>query len=151
MSKLYRDQELQEEQKNSELKNAKLVAILNFTIYPDTTQYMHHFTMNDKDELVMWGGGEEERISLVVFELEKFNMDAEKCENLVQCVLFMLKNAHKLNEAPCHPNLPDQDQEIISSAYELLHKCSWSDDERRGYERWLKVQIDNAALLNESK
>ncbi len=111
------------------------ICLCNFIIYPQTDDYCLPFELcNRKNDLLFSSD-----ILLVVLELPKFNLAAEKISNQLEAWLYFFRHAHHLDSEDLPKPLSNTK---IQEAIEELIMLSQDDLEREKYRARVRVQRD---------
>jgi predicted transposase/invertase (TIGR01784 family) len=127
------------------LKEVTFLAILDFTLLPDKTEYLSHHVVLDKHTLQH----DLKDFSFSFLELPKFKKTKGELTTLTEKWAYFFKKANITHEQDL-PVIVGNDT-IIQKAYEELNRFSWTPEEIRAYDSVEMKQMADRAVLEAAK
>lgn len=125
------------------LKEVIFLAIADFVMFPEKTEYKSDHVILDKATYEHDLKG----FSFTFLELGKFKKDKDDLQTMIEKWVYYFKHADETSEQELH-EIFEQDT-IIRKAYEELNRFSWNEEELRAYDQEIKRERDNEAVIDE--
>ena len=122
------------------LKEIIFVAITDFVMFPDKTDYKSDHVVLDKKTY----SHDLKDFSFTFVELPKFNKSIDQLSNIVEKWTYFFKHAEETSEDDL-VQLIGSDL-VIKRAYEELNRFSWTQEELNTYEQEKKRELDALAI-----
>ena len=122
------------------LKEIIFVAITDFIMFPDKSDYKSDHVVLDKKTY----SHDLKDFSFTFVELPKFNKSIDQLSNIVEKWAYFFKHAEETTEVEL-AQLIGSDL-VIKRAYEELNRFSWSQEELNTYEQEEKRELDTLAI-----
>jgi predicted transposase/invertase (TIGR01784 family) len=122
------------------LKEIIFVAITDFIMFPDKSDYKSDHVVLDKKTY----SHDLKDFSFTFVELPKFNKSIDQLSNIVEKWAYFFKHAEETTEEEL-AQLIGSDL-VIERAYEELNRYSWSQEELNTYEQEEKRELDTLAI-----
>lgn len=130
---------------NFELKAVYTIGILDFVFKEnkkDTNKFRYDVKLQDIDTNEVFY----DKLTLIYFEMPKFNKTVDQLKNRYEKWLYVLKNLHRLQ------NLPNSMQEkIFEKVFEVAEVAKFTRDDYMTYEDSLKYYRDSINILDTAK
>ena len=125
------------------LKEVIFLAIANFVMFPDKTDYKSDHVILDKAS----HEHDLKDFSFTFLELGKFKKSKDELQTMIEKWSYYFKHADETLEQDLH-DIFEQDT-VIRKAYEELNRFSWNEEELRAYDQEIKRERDNEAVMDE--
>ena len=122
------------------LKEIIFLAITDFVMFPDKTEYKSDHVVLDKKT----HSHDLKDFYFTFLELPKFNKSIDELENIVEKWAYFFKHADETSEEEA-AQLIGSDL-VIKRAYDELNRFSWTDVELNTYEQEEKRELDAIAI-----
>jgi predicted transposase/invertase (TIGR01784 family) len=139
-AKAYSRQMLQGDQ-YSQLKEIIFLAITDFVMFPDKTEYKSNHIILDKATY----SHDLKDFSFTFLELPKFNKTIDTLNNIIEKWAYFFRYAEETNEKDL-AKLIGTDI-VIQRAYEELNRFAWTEIELNTYEQEEKRTLDAQAII----
>ncbi|MGI9214128.1 MAG: Rpn family recombination-promoting nuclease/putative transposase, partial [Gammaproteobacteria bacterium] len=124
------------------LKEIIFLAITNFIMFPEKTEFKSDHVILDK----VTNEHDLKDFSFTFLELAKFKKTKDELTSIIDRWSYFFKNAQETSEKDLQ-QIIGKDL-IIQRAYEELNKFSWSEEELLSYEAVIKREMDHQAILD---
>ena len=123
---------------NYELKGIYTIGILNFSIYPDNTDFYHEIKLIDIDTKEIFY----DKLTFIYLEMPKFTKEEDKLETLFDKWLYAIRNLATLMKRP-----EALQEKVFTRLFEAAEIAKFDRKERYEYEESLKNYRDWISVI----
>lgn len=123
---------------NYELKGIYTIGILNFSIYPDNTDFYHEVKLVDLATKEVFY----DKLTFIYLEMPKFTKEEDKLETLFDKWLYAIRNLSTLMERP-----EALQEKVFTRLFEAAEIAKFDRKERYEYEESLKNYRDWISVI----
>jgi predicted transposase/invertase (TIGR01784 family) len=132
-------------EKYHKLKEVIFIAITNFVMFENKTEFKSDHVTLDKKTLE----NDLKDFSFTFIELPKFNKSIDELNTIIEKWCYFFKHAEETKETDL-TKIVGSDL-VIKEAYEELNSLSWTEEERNTYEKELKSDRDFIGIIGAAK
>ena len=136
--------QLMEREKYSQLKEIIFIAITDFVMFPDKTQYKSDHVILDKATY----SHDLKDFSFTFLELPKFNKTIDELHTITEKWAYFFKHADATHEEDLVKLIGSDD--VMKRAYDELNRFYWTPQELARYEREAKNEMDFIAIRDQN-